>query len=451
MKVLLVSANEVQDPNPVFPIGMSYVAGSLDHRHEVHFADAVVDGVEGIVRITRETAPDLVGLSLRNVDTTRPDGPAMIDGYRVIVQHIRTATSAPLVLGGSAFTLFPAQYMEALGAEYGIAGEGEHLRLLVDALENGQDPADSTEGEIPGLCLPGRVTAPTSWWTGPVSHGQTCGSLVASYQRFGGMANIQTKRGCTMRCVYCTYPVVEGRRIRNRPVEDLIDEVEMLVSAGARYLFFVDSVFNLDMNHTAKMAEAMVKKGLRVPFAAYFAPFRVTQDYADLLHAAGLTHVEFGTESLCDQVLSSYGKPFTVADVFESHSALNLAGVHSAHFLLFGGPGETELTVEETLTTAKLLKRTVFFSFSTMRIYPRTPLHSIAIDEGVITADDPLFSPTFYCAPGLSLEWINDRLRRAAIEQTNIVLEDSLESDRKIVDRLRARGRTGPLWEYLIR
>jgi radical SAM superfamily enzyme YgiQ (UPF0313 family) len=265
------------------------------------------------------------------------------------------------------------------------------------------------------------------------------------------MVSLQTKRGCWMRCCYCTYPIVEGRALRNHPVPDLVDEIESLIAKGAHYLFFVDSVFNLDVEHTSLLAEEMIRRNVRIPWAGYFAPHRTSPEYARLLARSGLTHAEFGTESLSDPVLREYGKPFRVEDVRQAHQALGDAGVHRAHFLLLGGPGETTDTVLETLANARKLPDTVFFPFATMRIYPGTPLHKRAIAEGVIAPDDPLFDPTFYCSPGVDRDWLDSRLAAEAERASNWVLDDSMPGIVDLVARLHAKGRYGPMWEYLVR
>ena len=63
------------------------------------------------------------------------------------------------------------------------------------------------------------------------------------------MMNIQTQRGCALHCCYCTYPLLEGRTYRRRPPESVVEELASLERHGARYVFFVDSVFNTSVDH----------------------------------------------------------------------------------------------------------------------------------------------------------------------------------------------------------
>jgi radical SAM superfamily enzyme YgiQ (UPF0313 family) len=95
-----------------------------------------MDGPDGLKPVIREFVPDLVGISLRNIDNTDTTDPmGFMGGYRFVVETVRQVSSAPIVLGGSGFTLFPRRILDELGADFGIVGEGERLNLLLDALE----------------------------------------------------------------------------------------------------------------------------------------------------------------------------------------------------------------------------------------------------------------------------------------------------------------------------
>jgi radical SAM superfamily enzyme YgiQ (UPF0313 family) len=86
-------------------------------------------------------------------------------------------------------------------------------------------------------------------------------------------------------------------------------------AAGAKYFFVTDSVFNSHPDHSMAVAEAFIEAGLKIPWGAFFAPMAPPKGYFELMARAGLSHAEFGTESMCDGVLKAYGKPFHTKDV----------------------------------------------------------------------------------------------------------------------------------------
>jgi radical SAM superfamily enzyme YgiQ (UPF0313 family) len=451
MKVLLISANTLTSPYPVYPIGLDYVAGALDQGHEIEILDLnATDQTEPapLEEALTRFGPDLIGLSLRNIDNTDiVDIQSYLDGYHDLVEKIRKRFKAPIVLGGSGFTIFPRRILKAIGADYGIVGEGERLNLLIAALERGADP-----GRIEGVVTAGGAAQLPPPWETPLKRDFQPGRPHTSYYlAHGAMLNLQSKRGCPFRCIYCTYPHIEGRRMRLIPPDEVAATALSLEAAGAKYLFLTDSAFNAHPGHSLAVAEAFIKAGLKIPWGGFFAPTRPPAGYFNTLKAAGLTHAEFGTESLADPVLHSYGKPFTHDDVFQAHQAALDADLHVAHYFLLGGPGEDAQTLATTLSNIDKLKKTVLFLFCGMRIYPHTALYDRAIAEGLISPTEDLLQPVFYQSPAISSEAIQEAAREAARGRFNWVIGGGDAATAALVEKMYARGFTGPLWEYLIR
>ncbi|MCX5881708.1 MAG: cobalamin-dependent protein, partial [Deltaproteobacteria bacterium] len=145
MKVLLISANTLTEPYPVYPLGLDYVAAAITDRHEVRIADMnTLKGYDALLEIIGRPkdlrAADIIGISIRNIDNTDTTDPkGFFNAQRELIEKIRVCSSALIVLGGSGFTIFPEEIMNALDADYGIIGEGERLALLLEALENKKD------------------------------------------------------------------------------------------------------------------------------------------------------------------------------------------------------------------------------------------------------------------------------------------------------------------------
>ena len=448
MKVLLISSNTLTTPYPVYPLGLDHVADALAD-HDVRIADINTLGDDkALIPIIDAFAPDVVGMSLRNIDNTdQTDQQSFVAGYKSIAGTVRSHTAAPLVLGGSGFTLFPREMMNVLSADYGIVGEGERLADLLKAMEE----------KVPAAGIPGVVTREGSGefprpLAGPFGRKHLINSPhLPYYLEHGGMLNLQTKRGCPFSCIYCTYPHIEGKKLRLIEPEAAAQDALRLQAAGAKYFYITDSVFNSHTAHSMAVAEAFIAAGVKISWGAFFAPMAPPKGYFELMARAGLTHAEFGTESLCDAVLGKYGKPFCIEDVFKAHEAALESGLHVSHFLLLGGPGENENSIEETLRRLSGLPRSVFFFFTALRIYPHTDLYDMAVAEGQISASTSLLEPRFYASREISPDGILARLEDHAKGRPNWVVGSGGESMARIVARLYERGHTGPLWEHLIR
>ena len=450
MKILLVSANTLKAPYPVYPIGLDHVAASIHSRHRVRIEDLnVLDDLGGLADSIREFEPDLIGISLRNIDNTDTTDPVgFIGGYRTVVETVRQISKAPVVLGGSGFTLFPRRVLVELGADFGIVGEGERLNFLIDALESDRNPKG-----LPGVITPaeGKSPIPTPWAGDRKPRPVDPAVHLSWYLKHGAMLNLQTKRGCPFRCIYCTYPLIEGRKLRLVAPKEAAQTALALEAAGARYLYITDSSFNADINHSLEVARAFKKAGLSIPWGAFFTPLTLPEGYFETLAEAGLKHVEFGTDSLSDAILRSYGKPFTVEQVFVAHEAARAAGCKVAHYFLLGGPGETMQTLNNTLANIDKLRKTVLFLFCGMRVYPHTTLFHHCAKKGYLEAGTDLLDPVFYRAGKIDDDAIQRRVAEKAAGRVNWVFGAGGEEVATTLKRMHEKAYSGPLWEYLIR
>jgi len=454
-KVLLISANMMKKPYPVYPLGLDYVAGSLRSRYETKILDMnEFPSLDALGERIRQFAPDYIGLSIRNIDNTDTiNSRGYLSDYQDLVAAIRKNSQAILILGGSGYTIFPVEFLQALGADYGIAGEGEKISTLLSALDNQTDP--HVRGRVTAA-IPGIVTGQTSQvayqvWDGGMHRAfDSDAPHVKYYQSYGGMLNLQTKRGCPFRCSYCTYPHIEGGRMRFFDPEEIAGEARRLQSAGAKYIFITDSAFNASYEHSLQVARAFQKARISIPWGGFFAPTVPPADYFQKLAEAGLSHVEFGTESMCNTMLANLRKPFVCADVFKAHESARDAGLFIAHYFLLGGPGETPETLQETLNGVDQLDRAVFFFFCGIRIYPHTALYDTALCEGQISASQNLLEPVFYRSPFISDVEIMGKVEAHAAGRLNWLVGAGESKATRILPRLYDRGHTGPLWEHLI-
>ncbi|MFT5699194.1 MAG: radical SAM superfamily enzyme YgiQ (UPF0313 family) [Desulforhopalus sp.] len=449
MRILLVSPNTLTVPYPVYPLGLDYVSASVSPEHEVQITDLNVLSLTELAEMLVSYSPDIIGLSCRNIDNIDAvDSQYFIQGYAEVVSCMRLHSKATIVCGGSAFTIMPKEILSILGADYGIIGEGERFGLLVEAIKDGQDPT-----QLPGVisatsALETIIPAP---WHGPIVRNfKSHAAHNSFYLENGGMLNLQSKRGCCFKCIYCSYPHIEGPKHRLVDPGEVASMALKLQAAGAKYFFITDSAFNSDIKHSLAVAEAFKTAGVSIPWGSFFAPVKLPADYFTILASAGLSHVEFGTESMAESILKTYRKPFAVADVFAAHKQAIDAGLHVAHYFLMGSPGESAATIAESLNNIEKLQKTFCFFYVGIRILPQTALYDIALREGKITADTNLLKPIFYEADDIDRHAIEEIVRARVGERTNCLVGSSGPTEINAVTKMYSRGYTGPLWEHLI-
>lgn len=449
MKVLLISPNTLVVPYPVYPIGLDYVAGSLSEKHQVQTADLNILSHDELKTLLKSFSPDIIGLSIRNIDNTEACNPLFfISEHKKLVDWIRSHCNAPIVGGGAGFTILPHEIFDALELDYGIIGEGERFEELLNAIENKQ-----TLSGIPGLITAANTsdTTPASPWKGTVQRQATQSNLSQFYLDHGGMLNLQTKRGCSFRCIYCPYPHIEGKKHRLVDPDNVANMALKLQDNGAKYIFITDSAFNSDVTHSLKVAEAFKRHGLSIPWGGFFAPIKLPADYFQIMKECGLKHVEFGTEALSKTMLKNYQKPFSPEDVIIAHKQAVEAKLNAAHYFLLGGPGETVETVDETLDAIEHLKKIVLFFFTGIRIYPHTGLYKTALKEGKITEETSLLEPFYYESDAISHSMIEKQVIDRCQKRINWIVGSGGNDAAATISKMHKRGYAGPLWEYLIR
>ncbi len=450
-KILLLSLNTESAPYLVYPLGMAYMEGALRRRGCVTSRlDAHVMPPDRLMEAVKVFRPDVLGISIRNIDNVDGTNPRAYTPAAVeLVRRLREDSATPMVLGGSGFSLFPEELMSLTHADAGVCGAGEPLiGPVVDALIAGR-PLPRRHGVVAGR---GRKLGAASLEEPPSAGGyvapQREHQLLQWYLDRSGVANAQTRRGCPFHCVYCTYGTVEGGGTLRIPLEAVLEDMRAVERAGARYVFLVDSVFNVNRDHCLELAEALIRSGIRLKWGAFFRPQGLISEDYRLLKRAGLRHVEFGTDTLCEDTCRTYQKGFTPDDVLASDSAAREHGIHVCHYLLLGGAGETMDTVRRTMDTAVRLKNSLVMPFFGMRIYPGTILEKIAEKEGLISNDGSLLQPVFYFAPELDQKRVMETARQKALGLRNWIFPEEIGDLCANLDSLRRKGKTGPLWEF---
>lgn len=437
MRIAFISANREQMPDAVIPIGLLYVMASTPARHEKLFWDLCFepDPLATVARNLRDHQPDLVAIGLRNLQNMDYTNITVnLEYYRALVRTVRENSSAPIVLGGGGFSVTPEALMADLGADYGIAGEGERaFACLLDELERpepdlrrverlyyrsdgqvqhtGSDPDFLVMDDLP---LPDRGVVPDRY-----------------YREFG-IESLQTKRGCPLHCNYCTYPLIEGRRGRMRDPSAVADEfMAICARPGVKHLFIVDSVFNLPLRHAKAVCRELAARGNRTPWTSYVNPVAFDDELAELMVRAGAAGMEIGSDSGCDEVLDRLRKGFHTDKIRRLAAIARAHGLKDCHSFILGTTGETLEHVERTLDFVENLD-------------PFAALMLVWVD------DHEVLDPRTAAERRRFRDEIYARVARRAEHQPRwSVPRLGIRFDPRTFGVLRRHGLRGPLWQHL--
>ena len=421
MRILLIATNRHQrlmgrmNAQPA-PIGLAYIAGHLDpDRHDVKILDLMFsdDFLEETGRTVREFRPDLIGISLRNLDNSSyVDTQWALPGTKEVIQKVRSNTEAPIVCGGPGFSLLPEACFDYLGPDLGITGDGgESFAHLADALDSGE-----TYHNLPGMVYRNDAGAVVRQGTAysQFSKSPRLDQLdMARYEKAGFGIGVVTKLGDAFTNAIIAENNTSSWRVL-RPIEEVITEIQDLKERfGLRKIFFIDSGFNVPLPYAKAMCRSIMDADLKVQWNSYLAPVPESCDdeVLELMREAGSGLVIITNRARQDterQSLESRLEPLR-----QVCRRCDKAGIHYVISQNFGEPGETQETVETKLNFLNEIQPALANLRIGVRIRPDTPTADAAIKEGIIDDENDLISPKFYVAEPVR-DWIAGRLASEA-------------------------------------
>ena len=421
MKVLLVATNQADRfmdrmvVRPV-PIGLAYLAASVDEeRHTLRVLDLMFaeDAVSEVADAVSDFEPDLIGLSIRNLDNQSSLNPVWnLPAVRDIIERIRQISSAKTLIGGPAFSIMPSECLGYVGADLGIAGDAaEAFATLVERLD-----ADADYRDIPGIVYRdeangGEIVVSEGRFTSSFHRAPRLDLLdMRAYNGSGFGVGVVTK----LAQAYYPTPGADfsGGDWRIRDPQEVVDEIRALDDDfSINKVFFIDSGFNIPAEHAKATCSAIIDAGLRVRWNSYVRP----SDDADaelmgLMKESGCSLALMaeggrGGEGLSDR-LAGLERMGALCRQVDLPFTMNMT---------FGEPGDTEASVEQKLDFLKRVDAAFAVLRVGTRVLPNTGTAQTALREGLIESESELMRPTFYTDAGVR-DWIADKLREEAAE-----------------------------------
>jgi len=399
MNVLLLSMPDSFEHMPAIVIRMpngalTSLAGNVDPHHRVAVADLIL--VQNRVRQTvtelmQKFDPQVLGLSVMTFQ--RRTAGRIIELARSLKPNLKVA------VGGYDPSLAPAAYAE-MGVDYIVRGEGEiTFRDLLRALENG----GSVE-QIPGLSYrSGKQWVHNS--DRPV-HGIENGEVrlpnrgarvLKGYTLLGRQVDvIETSRGCTYDCSFCSIIEMRGRNFHTYTFDRVLADIRDARDHGARTLFLVDDNITLNVRRFEALCRAIIDAGLN--HLDYFVQAMTSaiathgETLAPLMRQAGFRYVFLGIENILEGDLAFLRAAAKNTDRANGHNNGNatvkaIDYLHQNKMLVVGGlivgnPDDTRESIEANLEFARQYVDWPYIQHPTP--YPRTPMTKDFVDKGLI-------------------------------------------------------------------
>lgn len=417
MRVLLINSNLKDDITAAPPIGLCYVASATEAAgHDVRVLDLCFRKkiMAELKNAVLSSSPEVIGISVRNIDNLNMLYPMFyLPHVREIIEFIRTISNAPIVVGGAGASVNPGGVLEFLKADYVVVSDGEETFVkLLSALQK-SEPPENIEGV--GSMVQGKFHFVPAFFKMFPSVTPDIGKWIdmRPYNTRGIYQTVQTTRGCSEGCSYCSNRIIQGNRVRARPAREVVDELE---EAHFKYrpngFEFVDTIFNDPADRAIEILEEIVRRPWKSAFTAVgISPKGLDKPLLDLMCRAGFRSLMLSPDSAAESMIQKYGKNFTLDDVMKAVEALNQTRLTSLWYFLVGGYGETNGTLQETLDfILKYLRHPthppyhIALMWTGVRIFPGTVLWNIAMKEGFINENTDILQPTWYLSESLDLD-----------------------------------------------
>jgi radical SAM superfamily enzyme YgiQ (UPF0313 family) len=211
---------------------------------------------------------------------------------------------------------------------------------------------------------------------------------LARYAPQGRLADLgislPASRGCFMPCTMCPYNLHEGRSMRFRTPENVLEEIEYLYHTfGIRHIRFRDPNFSANKPHLRAIAQAIVDRNLKIESAAELSLELLDRSLLELMHRAGIRTILTGVESDDPSCMKSIGQHVKINTILPGKLAIcNEIGIHVYTFFLIGSPEESWHSVRKTFTFARSLGGES--TMTVMTPFPGTPMYWRALKEGLL-------------------------------------------------------------------
>jgi radical SAM superfamily enzyme YgiQ (UPF0313 family) len=414
MRVLLISGNREDVDIRVPALGLACIAAACESAgNEVILLDLLVekDPRSAVIHAIANFHPEVIGISVRNIDDQRMRNPRfLLDQAREAVHWCREAGNVPVILGGAGFSILPQAILDYLDADMGIQGEGEAVfPELLKRLSAGE----SVEG-LPGLYRKGKAPPVKRAFTQNLDEFPLPDPILIARSLAGATdapVPVQTRRGCSFSCSYCSTPTIEGKTVRRRSPESVVSWLKRWVQEGFHKFYFVDNTFNLPADYAMQLCSSIINAGMNISWRCILFPGKLEPVLIETLAEAGCKEVSIGFESGSEKMLRRMHKPYSLGEVRLAVDLLRRNNIRSMGFILLGGPGETRESAEESLAFAETLDLDALKLTIGIRIYPNTDVAETAQAEGMISSESDLLLPRFYVVRDLE-DWLYDTVTR---------------------------------------
>lgn len=369
MKILLIypywleNRTDIQDVI-VPPIGLYYVGSVLKENHydvEILNWSRINETPEDIEKNLHEKKPDIIGFSV--LQANRWGGIEIARIAKQIYPKVK------IVFGGVTPTFLWEHFLTHFPEiDFVVIGEGEYTFLnLVKVLESKKE---NKIKNIRGIAFKKDGKAVRTAPAEQIHHMDEL-PVPAKYFEY---QHLSLTRGCPGKCRFCGSPKFWGPKVRFHSVDYFIDELERLYKKGINFFYFSDDTFSVDKKRVIEICKKILEKGMNIKWVAISRVNYMSEDILYWMRKAGCIQISYGVESGSKKIRNLLNKKISNDDIEKAFAMTLKYGILPRAYFIYGCPGETRRTIQETIDLIKKIKPLVIHFF-VLSLFPGTRLY----------------------------------------------------------------------------
>lgn len=372
------------------PLGIAYMAGVLQENHiDVEILDASAEDMDfkDVEKELLKRKPDLVALTALTPTIGRA-----LETAQVVKE---TLPDSIVVMGGYHPTFNFIETLEDENVDIVIRGEGEYIMLnLVQALEN-----QSSLHDVKGIVFEDKNSkeivvnpeAPLIQDLDELSFPALNLLPMKKYRLLDmdtHMTTMITTRGCPMQCSFCSSAAMHGKKIRERSVENIVDEIEYLkTNYDIDTIAFMDDTFTLKKRKVMAICDEILKRNIEIMWGCTSRVDTLDEKLLKKMKEAGCITIFIGVESADQQQLDNMCKNTTIAKIENAFKIAHKLKIRTIASVALGMPGDTKEIMNKTVKFVHKLKPN-YAIYSLATPYPGTRFYKEAFEKNLIKIKD---------------------------------------------------------------
>lgn len=372
------------------PLGIAYMAGILQENNiDVEILDASAEDMDfkDVEKELLKRKPDLVALTALTPTIGRA-----LETAQVVKE---TLPDSIVVMGGYHPTFNFIETLEDENVDIVIRGEGEYIMLnLVQALEN-----QSSLHDVKGIVFEDKnskeiVVNPEAPLIQDLDELPFPALNLLPMKKYRlldmdtHMTTMITTRGCPMQCSFCSSAAMHGKKIRERSVENIVDEIEYLkTNYDIDTIAFMDDTFTLKKRKVMAICDEILKRNIEIMWGCTSRVDTLDEKLLKKMKEAGCITIFIGVESADQQQLDNMCKNTTIAKIENAFKIAHKLKIRTIASVALGMPGDTKEIMNKTVKFVHKLKPN-YAIYSLATPYPGTRFYKEAFEKNLIKIKD---------------------------------------------------------------